>query len=261
MNDLRKCLLVNEHQNKIYIPNEIFNDLRVLHDKGSSHVAFAYSYYYLISWLYRYAKYGELHIDVKIIKQVLGYSASTQEINYIIKKKGILDQIGYTHTDTDYPITWNWNNRDIDFTMLSDLDLEMKKVLMEQRGRNYKVKVPVKGLWRTVESEKDNCWDGTFYEVEYTHEMSFDIFAKCMEDKQLGVSAFYLYGYLKYRCDKFDKYQSSVERLGREIGMSKNTIDKYLTSLMSKGLIKYQENDCDKIEGEFRKQANTYLII
>lgn len=260
MNDLRKYLQVNEHQDKIYIPNEIFNDLRVLHDKGSSHVAFAYSYYYLISWLYRYAKYGELNIDVKMIKQVLGYNPENKKVNYLIKKNGFLDEIGYTYTDTDYPLSWDFNNGDINFMMLSDMDDEVKSLLIKQKGKNYKIKIPIKGLWRSVESEKENIWDGTFYEIEYTHEVSFDVFEKCMENEKLGVSGFYLYGYLKFRCDKFNEYAASIERIGSEVGMSKNTAEKYLTNLSISGLIRYKENDCVKVEGGYKKQANSYSI-
>ncbi|KON87365.1 hypothetical protein AF332_11380 [Sporosarcina globispora] len=260
MNDFRKYLQVNEYQNKIYIPNEIFNDLRVLHNKGSSHVAFTYSYYYLISWLYRYAKYGELNIDVKMIKQLLGYSPENKKVNYLIKKNGFLDEIGYTCTDTDYPLSWNFNGGDINFMMLSDMDEDVRNLLIKQKGKNYKVKVPVKGLWRTVDSEKENVWDGTFYDIEYTHELNFDVFVKCIENDQLGVSGFYLYGYLKYRCDKFNEYHASIERISEEVGMSKNTADKYLTKLCLSGLLKYKENDCVKVEGEYKKQANSYSI-
>lgn len=261
MNDLRKYLQVNEHQDKIYIPNEIFNDLRMLHDKGSSHVAFAYSYYYLISWLYRYAKYGELSIDVKMIKQVLGYSPENKKVNYLIKKNGILDEIGYTYTDTDYPLSWDFNNGDINFMMLSDMDEEVKNLLIKQKGKNYKIKVPVKGLWRSVDSEKENLWDGTFYEIDYTHEMSFDVFMKCMENNELGVSGFYLYGYLKYRCQWFCEYNRSIEKIAEDIGMSRNTADKYLTLLDKHRLIKYQENKNYKhIDGQLIREAHTYTV-
>lgn len=260
LNDLKTYLQANEFQNKLYIPNEIFNDFRLLHEKGSSHVAFAYTYYYLISWLYRYTKYAEIDIDVKIIKQLLGYSADNKKVNYLIKKNGFLDEIGYTMTDTDYPISWEFNNGDITFTMLSDMDDDVRKLLHEQKGKNYKVKIPAKGLWRMVESVKENIWDGTFYEIDYTHEMSFDVFSKCMKNDDLGVSGFYLYGYLKYRCDKFGEYNSSLERLAEGIGMSRSTVDKYLTNLCVSGLIKYKENECRVIEGKYKKRANSYSI-
>jgi hypothetical protein len=255
--DIKQLLQYNEYQNKIYIHNEIFEELKLLHDKGSSHVAFAYTYYFLICWLYRYAKYGELNIDVKMIKQIMGYSATYQEINYLIKKNGWLDQNGLTYSDTNYPLVWEWKDDELEFTYLSDMDVEIKNMYITNKGRNYKIKVPVKALHR---NKDDELLDGTFYDISYTHEVSFDLFVKCVSDKELGCSAFYLYGYLKYRCDKFKEYNSSVERLAKETGMSKNTVDKYLTSLCRNGLVKYKENECKKINGEFNKKANTYIV-
>lgn len=260
MNDLKTLLQVNEHQDRVYMPSEIFNDLKPLHSKGSSHVAFAYSFYYLISWLYRYAKYGELNIDTGMIKQVLGYSKTYPEINYIIKKNGFLDQIGYTVSSTDYPIAWSFNNGDIDFTLLSDLDSELRKIIQSRKGKNYKIKIPVKAIWRNEDSQIEGIEDGTIYEIEYTHEMPFDVFMKCMSNKRIGIEGFYIYGYLKYRCDKFGTYQSSIERIAEDLGMSRNTADKYLTGLAKEQLIAYKDNGCKLIEGQFKKQAYSYSI-
>lgn len=245
------------------MPNEIFNDLKTIHDKGSSHVAFAYSFYYLISWLYRYAKYGELDIDVKMIKEVLGYNADNKKVNYLIKKNGLLDEIGYTYTDNDYPIAWDFNDGDILFTMLSDMDDEVKKIMIKQKGRNFKIKVPVKAIWRNKESEEENIWDGTFYDISYTHEMLFDVFVKCMENEDLGVTGFYLYGYLKYRCQWFDgKFNRSIENIANDLGMSRNTADKYLTNLTKYGLINYQENENYMFYNEkIVREAHTYEIL
>ncbi|PLR99620.1 hypothetical protein [Bacillus sp. T33-2] len=261
MNDIRKLLQVNEYQNKIYIPNEIFNDLKPLYDKGSSHVAFVYSYYYLINWLYRYAKYGELNVDVGMIKQALGYSPDNKKINYLIKKNGWLDEIGYTYSDTDYPIAWEFNGGEIQFTMLSDMDDEIRKMLIRQKGKNYKIKVPVKGIWRTKESEAEGLEDGTFYEVGNTHEILFDVFVNCMENDNLGVCGFYLYGYLKYRCQWHSgKYNSSMDKISNEVGMSLNTVEKYLWRLKGAGLIEWEENICKRIDGKFVKKAHTYSV-
>jgi hypothetical protein len=246
--DIKKLLNYNEHQNKIYIHNEIFEELKVL----GSHAAFAYTYYYLICWLYRYAKYGEIQIDVKLIKELLGYNPTNKKLDYLIKKGGLLDEIGLTETSTDYPLVWTFIDGDLEFTMLSDFDDEVRKMYLKQKGKNYKVKIPVKALSRNGEN-------GTFYDIGYTHEMEFNLFVKCMES-DLGCSGFYIYGYLKYRCDKFGEYNSSLERLGEELGMSKNTIDKYLTILCQDRLIECKVNDCRLVDGEFVKKSNTYKL-
>jgi hypothetical protein len=246
--DIKKQLNFNEHQHKIYIHNEIFVEVKQL----GSHAAFAYTYYYLICWLYRYAKYGELNIDVKMIKEILGYNPTNKKLDYLIKKGGVLDEIGLTETSTDYPLVWTFIDGDLEFTMLSDFDDEIRKMYLKQKGKNYKVKVPVKALSRNEEN-------GTFYDIGYTHEVTFDLFANCMEG-DLGCSGFYLYGYLKYRCDKFGEYSCPLDRLGEEIGMSKNTVDKYLTILCQEGLVECKVNDCKMVDGEFVKKSNTYKV-
>ena len=259
MNELYRLLHENNTQYRIFMPNEIFEDLKELKSKGVGHIAFAYSFYYFISWLYRYAKYGEMKIDTGMIKQVLGYSPDNKKVNYLIKENGWLDQIGYTYSDTDYPIAWEYKE-DVTFHMLSDLDDELRKVIQNSRGKNYKIKVPVKGLWRDQISQVEGIENGTFYEIDYTHEIPFDVFARCMDRDSLGVVGFYLYGYVKYRCDKFNKYNSSFERIGNEVGMSRNTADKYLTALIREGLIGYEESECVIVEGKFVKQAHTYSL-
>lgn len=254
-----KIIKYTEYENKIYMPNEIFQDLKVLHSKGSSHVAFTYSYYFLISWLYRYAKYWDYQIDVKMIKRMLGYNENNKKINYIIKKDGFLDEIGYTRTNSNFPVAYEYKD-DLEFTMLSDLDKEVQAEIINQKGRNFKIKVPLKGIWRDSESERNRDWNGTFFQIDYTHEMRMDLFEFCMNDKQLGVNAFYLYGYLKYRCDKYDYYQVSMERLGEEIGMSRSTVYRYLNKLISNEIVQYEENGCVFIEGEYKKEANSYTV-
>lgn len=259
MTDVSELLEYNELESKLFIPNEIFSDFKSLGEKGSSHVAFAYSYYYLISWLYRYAKYGNKKIDVGMIKEILGYYSKNKKIDYLIKKDGVLDQLGYTFSDTDYPIGWNYDES-LSFTMLSDLDDDSKKMLRIDRGRNYKIKVPVKGIWRDNESEKEGYENGTFYEIENTHMIPFEVFMECMEDEELGVIGFYLYGYLKYRCQWHGEYNSSVERIAEDVGMKFKATEKYLKLLHDRMMIQQIKNECVRYEDRYVQKAHTYKV-
>ena len=259
MNELSKELQFNNKESPVYVPNEIFNDLK-RNVKGSSHIAFAYSYYYLMSWLYRYGKYGQIGLKVDDVKRILRYSPSNRDVNYLIKKNGVMDQLDYTYSSTDYPISWDWNNGDIQFMMLSDLDSDTKKLLVDMRGKNYKVKVPVKGLFRSKESEEENYFDGTFYDISNTHLIPFEDFLLCME-REIGVTGLYLYGYLRCNCQWHNgKYNSSLERIATDTGLSVNTVDRYIGKLINYGLVKYAEGTCKKIDGEFKRDANTYQI-
>lgn len=248
----------NEHE-KIYMPNEIFSDL-MDNVKRSNTKATVYSYYYLVSWLYRYAKYGQETWDVSRIKETLGFSKTSTEINAVIKKGGLVDQLGYTVSSTDYPLAWEYKDSELDFMMLSDSDVDVKKMILDRTGRNFKVKVPVKGLWRTTESEEEGILDGTFYEIANTHHVPIGVFDMCMRNKRLGCTGFYLYGFMMYRCQWYSTFSCSIENIGKQCGMSKGTTEKYLHELKECKLIKVKENDCVSVDGKVRKEANTYMI-
>ena len=259
--NINKLLQVDKLEDKIFMPNEIFNDLKN-NIKGGSHISFAYSYYYLSLWLYRYAKYGNIVVDVKMIKDILGISKTNKTVDYLVKKNGTLDQMGYTFTLTDYPFAWNWNDGNIEFDMISELDEDGRRMIMSGRGRNYKIKVPTKGTHRTIESEEDCHEDGTFYDVSDTHCIDWEVFAECMQCRELGSVSFYIYGYLKRKCDIHKKYNSSYEKLADELGMGKSTLMKYMRQMSDTKLVDVKENSCYRIgEDKFKRDANTYTIM
>lgn len=253
-------LRYQEGEDKIYVPNEILVDLVNCEEiKSGSHVAFAYSYYWLISWLYRYAKYGCTEVTVPIIKESLQYNKSDARVDYLIKKNGVLDQLGYTRTDTDYPVLWDYKGNELTFDMMSEADY-MEGVSFN-KGRNYKIKVPVRGLHRTMESLEDCYEDGTFFEIDNTHLIEYEIFEQCMMNKGLGSKGFFLYGYLKCHCQWHNgKYNHSMDNIAAETRMSRKTVMKYLGELQKSGLIVSEKNDCLYNQGELKQVANTYYI-
>ena len=202
-----ELLQYNDKENKVFMPNEIFEDISIMGFKTIEHKSFVYSYYYLLLWLYRYTKYGNIKITVQDIKEVLGYNKKYDVLDYIIKKDGLLDQLGYTESTTDFPYHWNMENG-LEFNYFSEMDLEMRKTI--SRGRNYKIKVPVKGIHRDSESRSEGIEDGVFYDIANTHMVDFEVFAECME--KVGCKGFYVYGYLKWKCDIYKKYNISLIR-------------------------------------------------
>lgn len=108
---LEELLQYHEKESKIFMPNEIFDDLKgAIPD--SPHIAFAYSYTYLAAWLYRYSKHispTEGFIDNVKMKQILGYNENYKKLDYLIKKNGLLDQLGYTETVKDFPTSWTYD--------------------------------------------------------------------------------------------------------------------------------------------------------
>lgn len=256
MSNIYTKLQCNNKESPMFIPNEIFGDF-IGGAIKQKHVPFAYGYYYLISWLYRNCKYGSLPIDNKQIKELLGYSPTYVEVDYIIKKNGVLDVIGYTLTEKDYPISWSLNDGDLEFMMLSDLDEDMQQIAKSKRSRKYSVKFPVKGFYR---NEEEDCYNGTFYEVDNTHEVPFEVFAFCMDIKELGCTGLYLWSYLKMQDQIYKGYDISVDDLAQETGIPRTTLIKYLRLLRQYKMIDCKYNQqffCVALKNDERK-ANTY---
>ncbi|WP_066173380.1 hypothetical protein [Bacillus marinisedimentorum] len=262
--ELSKILEFNqEYENDVFIPNEIFSDLKK-YIKKSPHIPFAYAYYYLTNWLYRFTKYTQTAtiIDVKFIKKVLGYSPTYPEVNYLIKNKGLLQEMGYIYSSNDIPLVWTFDGDELNFDCISDLDdtdKNLSKMHFEKYGKNYKIKVPVKGLWRTEESTDIDVLDGTFFDVRNTHMIPFEVFVYCMTNKNIGVSGFYIYSYLKQKNDMFNGYDVSVEGLSQESGIPVRTINRILDNLKKYKLISFHINQ-EFVIGLKREErlANTY---
>jgi hypothetical protein len=221
------------------MPNEIFEDL--LSDGSNiskTHKPFAYGYLYYITHLYRYC----LHYNIKekqtqgVIKSVLGKSSIDKGIDYIIKEGGVLDLMGYTQTTQDYPIKWYMDEYDyLQFNLLGDSGSIIPFSLSD---KNFKIKFPLKSFYRTQEDMDAKELTGTFYDASNSHKINFSIFQKCMSNPDLGVYAFYIYGYIKYKNGMFTPYNKSRRDFPTEINMTEKTLFKYIDALESNGLIR-----------------------
>lgn len=243
----------------IYMPNEIFDDLKQ-NISTYKHTAFAYTYYYYVSYLYRYCEhYEDEKITQALIKMKLGYTKAEKRIDYLIKKNGVLDSMGYTETTDDYPLSWTLDDDNIlNFTTINDYRREYGKSVITQ-NRNFKIKIPTKGFHRTGDTYNENVLDGTFYDIANTHGIDYKVFEEMMEKKDdLGVSAFYIYGFLKYKTQMHKKYRTSLRGLMDAVGLlSFETICKYLTNLEDNGFIVVDHKVFQGINGE----ANLYSVI
>jgi len=249
-----------ETENALYMPNEIFDDLQKNIQK-SIHIPFAYSYYYLLSWLYRYAKYGTIAITNKEIKQILGYHPENSEMNYLMKKNGLLDQIGYTITDKNFPLLWIYDGDQLDFEML--YDQENKDDFLIGRNRKYTIKFPVKCFYRTKDSLNNNVKDGTFYSIENTHYVPFKVFLFCMNNKDIGTIGFYLWAYLKMQNQLYNgTYDVSLSQLAKEINLSERTMIRYLILMKKHNMIVCTFNqDYFSLDLELdKRKSNSYMV-
>ncbi|NEZ42874.1 hypothetical protein GQA12_15175 [Paenibacillus alvei] len=153
------------------------------------------------------------------------------------------------------------DNEFIEFETINNFKSNNIGIRAISRDRNYKVKFPIKGFHRTPESMSERLLDGTFYEIENTHQIPIEVFIYCMEHKDIGTIGFYLYGYLKYLNDLFK--EGAVVSLGRfikELGIKSSSLDTYLQKLKEHNMITCHEQPFVFGIPERLKKPNTYLV-
>lgn len=214
----------------IYTPNEIFEELKRSNIKPV-HIPFAYSYYFLISYLYKMCAYDEITPSQKELKEWLGFSSNNKTIDYIVKKGGVLDQLLHTQTTTDYPIACHKDDYgDIEFDTVQNEDDYMKNLYRSRHSARYIIKYPIKCFSRCPVDDL-NCLDGTFYQIYDTHRTELSTIKFMLSKNELAVTAFYIYQFLLYKCDKVEEYDGTIEQISNEIGLCKATISKYVNLL------------------------------
>jgi hypothetical protein len=237
----------------IYLPNEIFENFQKNIEK-SQHISFLYAYYYFISYLYRYCEYEGM--TQSIIKERLGYNPKEKRLDYLIKKDGELDKMGYTKTTTNYPLSWHMDSDNIiHFKTIEDFKKENHTHIISDR--NFKVKYPIKMFHRFEESVAERVLDGTLYDASNTHKIEYDIFELCMDKEELGVTAFYIYGWLRHMTNIFGNYTASGRKLSLELRMSEPTLFKYTKALETNKLLKIEHKKFIGEDGE----ANRYRAL
>lgn len=260
--EMRQLLQFNdEYESKIFMSNEIFSDLQK-NIENPSHIAFAYSYIYFITWLYRYAKYGIINelIDQKFIKKILGYNPTYKKIDYLIKQNGILEQMGYIRTEKDFPIAYSYDEIDgLQFQYIDDFKEYTEYIKALNVPKNFKIKFPVKAFYRNKESEEDYYEDGTFFYVDRTHLVPFEVFLFCMTNEDLGCTGFYLYAFLRCMNQIYGGYRISLETLEEKTAIKGRTLDKYLDSLKKYNMIHCKVEDFVVGLGKGEKIPNTYF--
>lgn len=264
--EICKLVQYNErHESKNFIVNEVFKDLKS-NLSSTSHIAFSYSYLYLVQWLYRQTKYFNVEeiIDNSKLKEILGYDKNNRTMNYLIKKGGLLDKINYLETTRDYPVSWTFTKDEpLEFLMSSDLDFEDAKEYLPLIPKRFYLKKPLKGFDNRMVVIKGEEMEasGVFYQIDCTHSIPFEVFMYCMSKEALGCVAFYLYSYLKHRNDiHVGGVDVSLDNLAKETGISRRSVNKYIGLLKSYKMIDFKHNQdffvIGMVEG---RMSNTYI--
>ncbi|ARF70752.1 hypothetical protein B7C51_25100 (plasmid) [Paenibacillus larvae subsp. pulvifaciens] len=245
------------NQRAIYMPNEIFSDLASSQIRNSRHRAFSYSYLYFVSYLYRYCEYYKKNKMTQLeIKKQLGISEKEKRVDYLIKKDGILDKMGYTLTTTNYPLSWSIGKEEC--LQFYTVDEYNKSNMIIENTRNFKVKYPIKCFYRTVESKNRKVLDGTYFETSNTHRIDHNKFIVIMKENDLGVMGLFIFGYIKMMTDMYKNYQVPTRTLSAKLGISNQTLNMYLKKMSSNdvNLIKIKRKRFIGKGGE----ANEYTI-
>lgn len=264
-NAICKLLKFDDKESKLFMPNEIFEDLK-RNIKNTPHISFSYTYLYFTAWLYRYAKYftlGESIIDNTKIKEILGYDPSNRTLNYLIKKNGLLDKMEYTESTREIPISWEHNEEGLSFLLTSEVDAALLNYFPKIPTRFF-LKKPLKGFYRIKIDENGEEYEeaGTFFDVSNTHMIPFEVFAYSMSNKDIGCTGFYLYSYLKYRNGQHEKgYDVSLQNLAEETGISETSLDRYMSAIKKYRMVDFRHNQDYFILGLDKddRRANTYI--
>lgn len=248
--EIKSVLLYDDiDNNKIFVPNEIFEDFSKI-EGISATKSFCFSFYYLITYLYRTTKYGSRKYTISDLKEILGYSRTNKTMDKFIKRNGVLDKLGYIAHTTNYPISWKF---DVDeqspvFRYYNDFLKENSKEEMQHyrevlgifaSRKNMTIDVPVKGLYRSEESRKKDEKDGTFFCVKNTTRIDMDTFFFCMSNKELGTDGFWIYSFMKHMNEYYnDDWRVSRNIMSKSTGLSTVKLNKVLMALEEYNMIR-----------------------
>lgn len=226
--ELTKWLSV-EGSVEIQMPNEVFDDFNEADFQSYNHKCFAYSYYYIINYLYRNVVYGrEDTKEYSLEKLTKVFLSNHKKVYYITKSGGLLDSIGYTNTTRDYPVTFYMDDSILSFYTVKEVDDPI------HHNHRLSVKVPIKSFYRF---DFDDL-NGTYYSFQSTHRVGIQNFIDIISNPKLGHVAFYIFSYLSMMCDRFkDGYQVSNKELASLVGCTERTITKYTGLLEEFGLL------------------------
>lgn len=256
----------------VQMPNDIFNKLshNIKNKNGSTNIqqsSFAYSYLVCVALLYKYTHFVDIdngtYLQNTDIKQVLGYSKTTKSIDTIIKKNGILEEIGLVQSTKDYPVSANYISDEIegikirDFITIGMVDesfsgyAEMKSIV---KNRNYEIREPI----FLFEYDDDI---GTLYDYSNTHRITIKEFMEFIYNDKYNNIDFMLYGYFKSRCYNYKDNTRSIPllRIISEVGIGKDAFYKHLETIKKHKLIEVEHKPW--VMGDGEAEANEYRFI
>ena len=232
-------------QSTIPMPNEILLEMKEWIKsedlKSIQHQEFIYAYYWLLAYLWRYAQYAEQKITQSDIKRILGYNPDEKRLNYIIKKRGLLDEKDYTLATNNFPVNWSFTiDKELSFDMLYDFNEDDRTYLLKYDSNRYIIKEPIRFTGTDDE-------EGIYWNTSNTHMVSGEVLSNCIENG-FSCAPFYLYGILVFIRDKSnsDEFPCANNTLCEYTGWNERKIIRTTNTLMDLGFIQKEQKNKQK---------------
>lgn len=226
-------LFLDDHYYKLF--NTLIKNEKIKNIQGA---AFSFSYYYLASYLWKYAKYDKQLFDKKDYLNAILKRERYSIFDYLIKKDGLLEEEGLLKTTNNFPIAKEFDKetKEMNYFYIDDLDKESKREIISKTFKKYSAKKPIRFYQR--ESEL-----GYNLDISNTVFISLYEFLKCIDNKELGYIGFYFYYYLKYNIVKYGGYEgkplrTTYPKIKTELGINERMITKLTKELIKINLIK-----------------------
>lgn len=277
----------NEKANeRLFLPNSIFEEIMGAIDitqpkRSAKHLFYAYGYVVLTSYLWRYCKFnGDTEFNEEEYKKLLGVSAQDKFMNYITKKDGVLADLRYIRKVSDCPIYADFHEETLfggikekgvlDFQMLSEVNAGLPEWYEKKNVKNQKYNMPLRGYYSCQEFEDDNYQEGYFWDIgnfnddveNGTHEVDINTFIYCMSNEKLGLEAFWLYHFMKFKQAKFKNrmWNIPMNELEVQSGVKGTTLVAILNEMEALGMIDVEHRPYIKnLQSGKKVKANGYM--
>lgn len=257
----------------VQIPNGLFfdlsNNIKTNGKINIKQISFAYSYLVAVAFLYKYAHFVDIdngtYIQNSDIKQLLGYGKTTKTVDRIIKKNGILEEIGLVKTTSDYPVEVEYTNEKInninirDFITISKLGADNINYIMVKeivKNNNYEIKEP-----SFLFEYKEDI--GSLYNYENTHKITLKEFLFFIGDDNLDNIDFLMYSFFKCKCYGLKDNAKSIalDKIVIEMGIGRDAFYIHLEKLKEYKFIEVHHKGW-RVSGKRKNdmEANDYFF-
>lgn len=241
----------------------VFEEMKKIQETGgfknTQHKVFSFSYIWLVSYLWKYSKYGNMEINTKDLKEILGISTTEKRVDYLIKKNGVLDSLGILETTRDFPIYSDFSgDNGIKITTLSKMDILNQELYLKRYNSRYTCKKP---LYQYDSTKRVPL----LISKEDTLPINVFEFTRIVLCPELGVDGFFVYCYLKLRSKMFgyEAVRITYAEMEDTIGYKERKLRNVIQNLEMAGMIGINRvvkvtNDNNK---NMVRQSNIYSIL